>query len=325
MALPNVKHRFMVGRNIHVPHRWRESFLNDIDDSSLTQDDVGKFARIEPPAEGEGGIPPRIELYFLQYLDDSGEGTPVPFWLRLLTEADAVDDTGWVKWEVPNYEDLNALDLASGDVGGVAHVSGESSYYVLALIDEESGKVWKRLDNVDSLKLPIAWVIEPEGYPASLSEIAPYPEEVHQIAYDPSGTSHYWVLSNVEDNGEGGYNATWTALDNPPTDISEKADKRLPKVSFTGTARTITSGDFDSFVESTNASLQTYTLSALSDDPVRSLVVLQNGAGKVRFVAGSGATVRPPGTIETSQQYATATLALIGPNTWLVSGDVTVS
>lgn len=192
MALPNRAHRLMVGANVGVPHRWTVVDIGDIDPSTLTQADVGKLARVEQPPTEEGGWAPHVSLYFLSALDDSGlpENPPNPDWKRLAVDA------SWVTWTVVEYEELDAITVTAEDLHKIALVESQPGYYVLAGVGE--GSVWLRLDNVDpSAVLPIAWVIDPEGYPASIAALVLAPEDVHKIAYDPSRTSHYWILREL--------------------------------------------------------------------------------------------------------------------------------
>lgn len=313
------KHRILrPAHGIHVVHAWEVSTLDDV--SGLVQADIGKIARMERESA------PGLYDFFLLVKLEINESGDIPTWLRL-------GSSSWVEWYVPRAGSVDGMPTleeitpTTDDRNKIAKVDNGSafSYWVLADVYDSEGlvTVWLRLD--DTYPALVWWEIDPEGFPSSLSAITVTPSDLHHIAYDPSGTTHYWILRDVVDNGEGGYDGVWAPLDEPAPDITGKADKRLAMSYYTGTARTVTAADFDTMIRSTNAAMQTFTLSALTDDPVRSLVVWQYGTGKVRFVAGAGATIRPSGTIETTGQYSPATLSLVGPNEWLVTGDVTVS
>lgn len=311
MALLPRRHRILTPANgIHGIVAWDVESLDDIAGPFVTTD-MHKVARV---ATIVGEEDPTYQYFVLSGLD--GEGGA--YWRELGGSSYALP-----KWTVADYTERNDLVVTIDDLHGIVNVTSDHSYWILADVSE--GAFWKQLDNAS--ESIVYWTIDPEGYPDSLAAIGPMPEDLHRVAFVPSGgdAAKYFILADIVSDGMGGYDATWRPLDAPAVDISGKADKQLTKVSVSGTTRTITAADFDSFISSSNAALQTFTLNALTDTPVRSLIVMQYGTGKVRFAAGAGATIRPTGTIETSGQYSVATLALIGANEWLVTGDVTVT
>lgn len=223
---------------------------------------------------------------------------------------------------------LDDVEATDEDRHGIAYDPSEGGphYYVLesAVYDgEQWDKHWVALDGDDGL---VTWMVDPEGFPSSLSEIDAYEEDLHKVAYVPSGgdSPRYFILAFVGDDGEGGYTRTWRPLDAPGTDITGKLDKRMGRFDWFGASRTVVPpGDFDAFHVSTNASLQTWTLPATAEAEVRSFQVMQGGLGNVRFVAGAGATVLPPKSpLQTFEQYSVVEVKLISANTWLVTGDL---
>lgn len=104
-------------------------------------------------------------------------------------------------------------------------------------------------------------------------------------------------------------------------------DQLWGRVDYTGTTHTISAADVGMLITSSNASLQTFTLPAFADaviDSVQSFPIMQLGAGRVRFVAGAGATVYPSDVtyLETLKQHALVHATKIGANEWLVTGDL---
>jgi hypothetical protein len=323
MALPKRRHRILTIENgIHGFAAWNVESLDDIP-GPLTAEDLNKVARVWN-YEGEASLP-TVHYFALSFLDASDpELNPLPYWVQL-----DGGEFAWPKWEVLNFGQLPTINPTLDDVNGVARTLDDKAYYVLADIEDNEGEltpIWKRLDNSEDFKLPIYWVIDPEGFPASLNDIEAYEEDVHRIAYNPSGGSnpHYYILERVEDDGEGGTTRNWRPLDAEPPDISGKADKRIDRLNWGGGRTVDVNSDFDKFHVSTNAALHTWTLPTTgTTDYVRSFYVMQGGAGQVRFTAAPGATVKPSRTpLQTFEQDSLVQVSLIAANTWLVTGDL---
>lgn len=129
-----------------------------------------------------------------------------------------------------------------------------------------------------------------------------------------------------------GSGATWTIDSSGMSAIAGNAaltgafaPRDLTVEAQTGTTYTVDSSDADRLVTLNNASSITVTLPQDSDVTFavgRSVTFVQLGAGQVTFVAGTGATVEPSGTLITRAQGSTVTAIKRSANTWLLVGDL---
>jgi hypothetical protein len=89
---------------------------------------------------------------------------------------------------------------------------------------------------------------------------------------------------------------------------------------------TLAIGDMNTVVEMNVASANTLTVPPNSSVafPVGTVVeVAQYGAGQTTVVAGSGVTIRTPGTLVLRAQYSSVTLRKRATDEWWLSGDTT--
>ena len=101
----------------------------------------------------------------------------------------------------------------------------------------------------------------------------------------------------------------------------------LPGInSQSGTAYTFVLSDADNVVELTSASSVTLTVppnSSVAFPIGSSLEATRMGTGSVTIVAGSGVTIRTPGTLVFRTQYSTVMLRKRATDEWVLAGDTT--
>ena len=93
----------------------------------------------------------------------------------------------------------------------------------------------------------------------------------------------------------------------------------------TGTSYTPVAGDANTLVTCTNAASITVTLpqdSAVTLPIGSRIDFVGLGAGKITFVAGSGATANATPSLVTRAQYSAVTAIKRSANTWLIVGDL---
>lgn len=101
-----------------------------------------------------------------------------------------------------------------------------------------------------------------------------------------------------------------------------KAEKYVSFNNDSGTAYTLTFDDFGKMVALDNAATITLTVPAGVFQEGDVIAVLQRGAGQVQVVGDAGVTVNTARTLNLRAQWSTATLICIGPDEFLLTGDL---
>ena len=147
------------------------------------------------------------------------------------------------------------------------------------------------------------------SYLTGTSNLTKYTGAAWEDAIVPTGglplggsTGQYLVKQSGTD-----YDSDWQEL--PVTTVSEQ-----------GTSRTIVAGDANSFIYSTN------TITITIDDELavgQSINFIQNTAGAITFLAGSGITINSKDSmLQTNGLYTGATITKKSVNTYYLIGDL---
>jgi hypothetical protein len=192
-------------------------------------------------------------------------------------------------WSLATYAERASLsgDLVPADVGRVAFVAEDLSFWVLADDNTGEGPLWVKL----SFSIEAASTVQPVG-----------------SANVPGVSTAYAREDHVHS-------------------ASSKADAVFTIRAHTGTTDTLVLADAGKLITSSNAGAVTQTIpsNATVAIPVGSSIqFVQLGAGQLTLSCADTLRV-PPGflaTPKTRGQYSLITATKIASTTWLVSGDL---
>jgi hypothetical protein len=191
-------------------------------------------------------------------------------------------------WNLATYAERAGLSagLSPADVGRIAFVAEDLTFWILADDDGGEGPVWK----------DITISVFAGSTPLSVGSA------------NSAGTSDAY------------------AREDHVHDASSKADALVTIRAHTGTTDTLVLSDAGKLVTSNNAAAVTQTIPANASVaiPVGGVVQLaQLGAGQVSIAITTDTLRLPTGFVAKCRgQYSTVTLTKIASTTWLASGDL---